>query len=167
MNVVPLFLDRREGLKIWQNVIHWWSDMSVRIRFVENDKQYWFIMGAESKRPDTNLSFYKVLTRSPHYERFKAGWDEAAYLRFGEYSVQDIKKAKDSDMCNCGHLAGDHADDDGSSECLEEECSCKEYASTQIYMLKRKKTVTDIIFMDESQVRDDPLAWNCINANSS
>ena len=33
-------------------------------------------------------------------------------------------------------------------------------------MLKRKKTITDIaIFTLEKDVKDDPLAWNCFNAN--
>ena len=165
MNVVPLFTNRRYGLKIWQDVVHWWPDMSIRIRFVESDEKYWFVMGSESRRSDSNMSFCKRLSRSTHYERFKSGYGEAAYLRFGEYSVRNITQAKDSDVCNCGHPAGDHAYDD-TSECLEDGCGCSEYASTQIYLLKRKKTITDILFIDESQAREDPLAWNCINANS-
>ena len=166
MNVVPLFPKRREGLKIWQDTIHWWPDASIRIRFVEGREKYWFIMGSESSRPDSNVSFYKVLPRSAYYERFKAGYGEVAYLRFGEYTTKSLDQVKDSDVCNCGHPAGDHADDE-STECLEESCKCGEFVSTQVYVLKRKKTVTDIAFVDESSVQDDPLAWNCINANNA
>lgn len=165
MNVVPLFPKRREGLKIWQDIIHWWPDTSIRIRFVEDKEKYWFVMASESKRPDSNMSFYKVLPRSSHYERFKAGYGEAAYLRFGEYSTKRLADVKDSDVCNCGHPAGDH-DDGDTTECLEEGCECEDFLSTQVYVLKRKKTVTDIAFISEADVRDDPLAWNCINANS-
>jgi hypothetical protein len=30
---------------------------------------------------------------------------------------------------------------------------------------KRKKTITDILYLDEKDVKDDPLAWNCLNKN--
>ena len=34
-----------------------------------------------------------------------------------------------------------------------------------VKLLKRKKTITDIKFLDENDVKDDPLVWNCINVN--
>lgn len=172
MNVVPLFGNRRAAQKLWQDVVHWWPDASIRIRFVEEPDSYWFVMGAESRRPDSNVSFYRRLPRSPHYERFKAGYGDAAYMRFGEYSTKTLYQVKDSDLCNCQHPAGDHADDpvDGPGEndtgCLEEGCECDRFVSTQVYLLKRKKTVADIAFLNEADVRDDPLAWNCMRANA-
>ena len=30
---------------------------------------------------------------------------------------------------------------------------------------KRKKTISDIKFLDEKDVKDDPLTWNCLNVN--
>ena len=164
MNVVPLFDDRRKALKLWQDVVHWWIDASVRIRFVEEPDHYWFVMSAQSSRPDSDMAFHKRLARSPHYERFKAGYGDAAYLRFGEYSVKTLYQVKDSDICNCSHPAGDH-DDGEHTECLEEGCDCTDFASTQVYLLKRKKTVADIAFVDVGRIRDDPLAWNCMRAN--
>jgi len=68
MNVVPLFNDRKESTSLWNDVIHWWVDSSIKIRFVETGDQYWFIMGSDSQKPDTNLSFFKVLPKSEHYE---------------------------------------------------------------------------------------------------
>ena len=35
----------------------------------------------------------------------------------------------------------------------------------QVNLLKRKKTITDIKFLEENDVKDDPLAWNCFNVN--
>lgn len=172
MNVVPLFSNRRSALKLWQDVVHWWPDASTSIRFVEEAEQYWFVMGAISKRPDSNISFYKRLPRSPNYERFKSGYGEAAYMRFGEYSAKTLYDVKDSDVCNCQHPAGDHADDpsddpDGSdTRCLEEGCECKRFVADQVYLLKRKKVVADIRFLGESDIRKDPLVWSCMNANS-
>ena len=167
MNIVPLFHNRKVALKMWQDVIHWWQDASIRVRFIEYPDQYRFVMGAESQRPDSNVSFYKILDKSPHYERFKRGYGEAAYLRFGEYSTRRLHEVKDSDICNCSHPAGDHADDEDSTECLEEGCGCTEFIQTQVYMLKRKKTISDIVFLDYADVRDDPLAWNCVNSNKT
>ena len=60
---------------------------------MEND--YWFIMGSDSQKPDTNLAFFKILPKSEHYERFKKGHGGEAYLRLGVYakkSLSDVKK---------------------------------------------------------------------------
>ena len=129
-------------------------------------------MGAESRRPDSNLSFYKRLPRSKHYERFKAGFGEAAYLRFGEYKAKTLYEVKNSDVCNCQHAAGDHADDPSDdpdhndTRCLEDGCGCKRFIADQVYLLKRKKTVADIAFLNENNIREDALAWNCMQANA-
>jgi len=32
-------------------------------------------------------------------------------------------------------------------------------------LLKKKKTVTDIKFLDETEIKDDVLAWNCFSIN--
>ena len=41
----------------------------------------------------------------------------------------------------------------------------KKFSSFQVNLLKRKKTITDIKFLEEKDVKDDVLAWNCINVN--
>jgi len=56
MNVVPLFSERKEATKIWNETIHWWHDHSIKIRFVETDEKYWFVLGGESKRPQTKVN---------------------------------------------------------------------------------------------------------------
>lgn len=164
MNVVLLFGSRKEAQRLWQEVVHWWPDASVRIRFVEEPDNYWFVMGAESRHPDSNMSFYRRLPRSPHYERFKAGYGEAAYVKFGEHVSKTLHQVKDSDICNCLHPAGDHADD-VDTRCLEDGCNCRRFVSDEVYLLKRKKTVADIEFLDMADVSEDPLAWNCMRAN--
>ncbi len=67
-------------------------------------------------------------------------------------------------MCQCGHEARDH-DENDNDECLYNECDCKEFSTFQVNLLKRKKTITDIAFLEEKDVKDDPLVWNCFNAN--
>jgi len=34
-----------------------------------------------------------------------------------------------------------------------------------VNLLKRKKTITDIKFLEEKDVKDDTLAWNCLTVN--
>jgi len=164
MNVVPLFSKRKQATDLWHDSINWWMDHSIKLRFVETDDDYWFIMGADSQHPETNISFFKVLAKSENYERFKKGHGGEAYLRLGVYSDQTLKDVKNDAMCNCGHAAEDH-DKNDNDVCLYEVCSCKKFQSFQVNLLKKKKIVTDIMFLDEKNIKDDSLAWNCLNAN--
>jgi len=164
MNVVPLFTDRKQSLSLWHDTIHWWVNPSIKIRFVEMGDKYWFILGSDSQKPDTNLSFFKVLHKSENYERFKKGHGGEAYLRLGVYAKKILSDVKKSALCNCSHEARDH--DEGDDDvCLYNSCDCKKFASFQVNLSKRKKTITDILYLDEKDVKDDPLAWNCLNKN--
>lgn len=164
MNVVPLVSDRKESASLWHDTIRYWVDPSIKIRFVETGEKYWFIMGADSQKPDTNLSFYKILQKSENYERFKKGHGGEAYLRLGTYAKKSLDDVKKDAMCNCGHEAADH--DEGDDDvCLYNKCDCKKFTSFQVNLLKRKKTITDIKFLEEKDVKSDPLVWNCFNAN--
>ena len=164
MNVVPLLTDRKQSASLWHDTIHWWVDPSIKIRFVEIGDKYWFILGSDSQKPDTNLSFFKVLHKSENYERFKKGHGGEAYLRLGVYAKKTLSDVKKSALCNCSHEARDH--DEGDNDvCLYNSCDCKKFASFQVNLLKRKKTITDILYLEEKDVKDDPLAWNCLNKN--
>lgn len=164
MNVVPLFSERKQATNLWLETIRKWLDHSIKIRFVETGDNYWFIMGADSQNPQTNLSFFKVLSKSESYERFKKGHEGEAYLRLGVYSEKFLNDVKNDAICNCSHPAEDHDKNDNDS-CLYEICSCKKFESFQVNLLKKKKTVTNILFLEEKNVKDDPLAWNCLNIN--
>lgn len=164
MNVVPLFTERKESMTLWNDTIHWWVDPSIKIRFVETGDDYWFILGSDSQKPATNLSFFKVLPKSEHYERFKKGHGGEAYLRLGVYKKQTLDDAKKNAMCACNHEARDHDEGDGDV-CLFNDCDCKKFSSFQVNLSKRKKTISDIKFLDEKDVKDDPLTWNCLNVN--
>jgi hypothetical protein len=164
MNVVPLFTDRKEASTLWHDTIHWWSDPSIKIRFVEIDENYWFIMGSDSQRPESNVSFFKILPQSENYDRFKQGHGGEAYLRLGIYAHKSLDDVKNDASCNCGHVAEDHDKHDGDV-CLYKTCDCKKFSSFQVNLLKRKKTITDIVFLEEKNVKDDPLAWNCLYVN--
>ena len=165
MNVVPLFDDRKVAADLWHRTIRNWIDPSIKVRFVDSGDKYWFILASETKNPDTNQSFYKILAKSENYERFKNGHEGEAYLRLGVYSKKYFNDVKGDAICNCGHEKEDHDDEDEQHDCLYEDCDCMKFESFQVNLLKKKKTVTDIAFLDESEVKDDALAWNCLNTN--
>ena len=164
MNVVPLFDDRKRAVNLWHDTIYWWVDPSIKIRFVDVDDKYWFIMGSDSQKPNSNMSFFKILTKSDNYERFKKGHDGEAYMRLGVYSKKSLDDVKKSALCDCSHAAEDHDEGDGDV-CLYEACSCKKFTSFQVNLLRRKKTITDISYLQEKDVKDDPLVWNCLYVN--
>ena len=122
-------------------------------------------MGSDSQKPDTNLSFFKELPKSENYERFKKGHGGEAYLRLGcickQNLLDDVKKMQ---YVIVAHEAQDHDEGDGDV-CLFNSCECKKFASFQVNLLKKKKIITDIKFLEEKDVKNDPLVWNCINAN--
>ena len=165
MNVVPLFQDRKEARDLWRDTIHWWVDHTVKIRFVESGDKYWFIMGGDSQKPDSNISFFKELKKSENYERFKNGHGGEAYLRLGVYAKKFKNEVKDDAVCNCGHRKDDHDEAEDNDDCYYEDCDCTKFQSFQVNLLKQKKTVTDIKFIQEDQVKDDPLTWNCLYVN--
>ena len=170
MNVAPLFGNRKEAVEAWHETIRWWVDPTIRLRFVESEDQYWFIAAAESKRPESNTALCRSMPMSENYERFKRGHGGEAYLRLGMYAKKRLADVKDDALCGCGHEAEDHGDEgsegeDGSSACLFGECGCARFETFQVTLLHKKKTVTDIQFMDRDDARDDALAWNCISAH--
>ena len=165
MNLVPLFHDFKKARIFWIDTIKWWNDHSIKIRFVETGDTYWFIMGAESRKTENNRFLFKVLPKSSHYDRFKKGQEGTAYLRLGSYSTKLKKDVKADAKCNCGHIKEDHEEGKDDDSCLFEECDCKKFETFQINMLKKKKTVTDIKFLTETEIKDDVLAWNCFSVN--
>jgi len=165
MNVVPLFSERKQATHFWHETIHWWNDHSIKIRFVETGDKYWFVMGGDSSKPQTNKYFFKILDQSPNYERFKKGHGGEAYLRLGTYTKKFKKDVKNDAVCNCGHIKEDHEEEGDHDECFVGDCKCTKFESFQINLLKKKKTVTDIKFLQEDEVKDDPLTWNCLYVN--
>ena len=165
MNLIPLFHDFKKAQSFWRETIKWWNDHSIKIRFVETGDTYWFIMGAESRDNKNNRFLFKVLSKSSHYDRFKKGQEGTAYLRLGTYSKKFKKDVKDDAKCNCGHIKEDHEEGKDDDSCLFEDCDCRKFETFQINMLKKKKTVTDIKFLTEAEIKDDVLAWNCFSVN--
>ena len=158
-----MFPERKEASNLWLETVHWWNDHTIKVRFVEIDDEYWFIAGADSRKPSTNKSFYKILPKSENYERFKKGHNGSAILRFAVYTKKFYDGVKNDVPCDCGHRKDDHNFEKNDYYCLYEDCNCKKFESFQINLMKKKKVVTNIKFMNEDEVKDDSLAWNCLN----
>ena len=122
-------------------------------------------MGAESRNPKDNKFLFKVLPKSPNYERFKKGHEVSAFLRLGTHTKKFKKDVKDDAKCNCSHIKEDHDEGDGNDACLFEDCDCEKFETFQVNLLKKKKTVTDIKFLTEAEIKDDALAWNCFSVH--
>lgn len=162
MNVAPLFSGRREAVAAWHDTIRWWIEPTIRVRFVEAGPEYWLVVGADSRRPEGNVSLFRSMPMSENYERFKRGCGGEAYLRLGTHEVRGLAGSKDDDVCSCGHEGEDHGDDES---CLVEGCACARFETVRVTLLHKKKAVTDIAFLPVGSIRDDSLAWNCACAH--
>ncbi len=160
MNVIPLFSGKKQASDVWNETVHWWNDHDIKLRFVETDDQYWFILAAESRRPNHNKSIFKLLPKSESYLRFKKGNQGEAYLRFSVYTQKNEKEVKNDAICNCRHEKQDH-----NGSCTMDGCRCGKFETFVLNMLKKKKTVTDIKFLEEKDVKNDSVSWNCLYVN--
>ena len=165
MNVVPLFDNYKKAQAFWRETIKWWNDHSIKIRFVETGDTYWVIMGAESRENKNNRFLFKVLRKSSHFDSFKKGHEGTAFLRLGTHTKKFKKDVKDDSKCNCGHIKEDHEEGKDDDSCLFKDCDCEKFETFQVNLLKKKKTVSDIKFLTEAEVKDDVLAWNCFSVN--
>lgn len=92
MNVFPLFEDKMSAFRLWKKTIEWWPDDKIKLRFVEQDDSYWFILYGGSVYSKDNTGFVKKVQVSENYERFKVGYEKKAILRFGIYKERGKKK---------------------------------------------------------------------------
>lgn len=91
MNVFPLFEDKMSAYRLWKKTIEWWPDDKIKLRFVEQGNNYWFILYGGSEYSKDNTGFVKKVPVSENYERFKVGYEKKAILRFGIYK-EGVKK---------------------------------------------------------------------------
>jgi hypothetical protein len=96
MNILPLFDDKRYAFKLWKKTIEWWPDDEIKLRFVEYNDKYWFILYGGSKYKDDNIGFVKHFSMSENYMRFKHGYEKQVVLRFAIYKEKKNKKIADN-----------------------------------------------------------------------
>lgn len=78
---VLLIFDKRKILaRAWNNIIKWWPDNEIRMRFVETNGSFLFLLYSESRILGTTWVFLKHLLASENYRRFKDEYDGVANL---------------------------------------------------------------------------------------
>lgn len=80
-----LFRNRSDASKIWHDVLRWWMDDEISIRFVEVNQSYNFIMYCETRILNNTWVFVKTLNMSNHYRKFKESYKRYAFLGLAIY----------------------------------------------------------------------------------
>jgi len=83
-----IFLILDGGKKIantWNKIIKYFPDDEIKIRFVEQDSQYDFILYCQSRVLLTTWVFLKSLKISEHYKQFKEDFESVANLKMARY----------------------------------------------------------------------------------
>ena len=83
--VILIFDNRKTLLNAWHKVIKWWPDDWIRLRFLETNHSYEFILYGDSNFLENTWVFLKALDVSQHYNTFKADYEGAAYLHLALY----------------------------------------------------------------------------------
>lgn len=83
--VILIFDNKKTLLNAWNKVIKWWPDHEIKMRFVETNHSYEFILYGDSEILDTRWVFLKALKVSENYKTFKDDYEGAALLRLALY----------------------------------------------------------------------------------
>lgn len=115
---VLLIFDKRKILvRAWKNIIKWWPDDEIKMRFVDTNDSFLFLLYSKSRILGTTWVFLKHLSASENYRRFKNENDGVANLGLAlliknEFShdleIFDYKKR----ITDIEFLAGAEVDED-------------------------------------------------------
>ncbi|MFQ5940235.1 MAG: hypothetical protein ACE5KA_00845 [Nitrososphaerales archaeon] len=80
-----LFKKRSQASKVWHEVLRWWIDDEIKIRFLEVDGKYQFVMYCETRILENTWVFVKMLKLSDHYRQFRESYKSRAFLGLAVY----------------------------------------------------------------------------------
>ncbi|HJU12858.1 MAG TPA: hypothetical protein VJ792_00180 [Candidatus Nitrosotalea sp.] len=93
--VVFLLIDERKKVaSIWNKILKYFPDDEIKVRFVEMDSRYYFVLYCKSRILQSTWVFFKSLNVSEHYRQFKEDYDGAAVLKLALY----IKKKTENEL---------------------------------------------------------------------
>ncbi|SRR5579885_2502314 len=94
--VLLLLIDQRKKVaNTWNKILKYLPDDEIKVRFVETDSKYNFVLYCESRILQSTWVFYKSLNLSEHYRQFKEDYDGAAILKLALYIK---KKDKENEL---------------------------------------------------------------------
>lgn len=80
-----MFDGRKKVGNTWNKIIKYFPDDEIKIRFVEREPNYDFVLYCESRILSTTWVFLKTLKISEHYKQFKEDYEKAANLKLALY----------------------------------------------------------------------------------
>ena len=83
--ILLIFNERKKIPMMWNKVIKYWPDDEIKIRFVEKESSFEFVLYCESRIILATWVFLKSLKMSDNYKRFKEDYDGAANLGLALY----------------------------------------------------------------------------------
>lgn len=122
-NVYLIFDDRKKLVNTWKEIIKFWPDDEIKMRFFEGDPNYDLVLYSPSRILMTTWVFLKSLKISDHYLQFKEEYNGSASLKLalyqpkkdGKYELEIFKyKKKVTDVKFL--KSQDQDDDDISSQ---------------------------------------------------
>lgn len=93
-----LFDDRKKLANTWNRIIKYFPDDEIKVRFIEKDSKYEFVLYCESRILSTTWVFLKSLNLSEHYRDFKEDYDGAAILKLALYIKKKDKEKNELEI---------------------------------------------------------------------
>lgn len=84
-----IFDDKRKLVNTWNQMIKYWPDDEIKMRFFEGDTNYEFILYCQSRILQTTNVFLKSLKISDHYKQFMEEYIGSASLQLAAYSPKN------------------------------------------------------------------------------
>jgi hypothetical protein len=83
--VFLIFDGRKKIGSTWNKIIKYFPDDEIKIRFIEKESNYEFVLYCQSRILSTIWVFLKSLKVSEHYKQFKEDYEGAAHLKLALY----------------------------------------------------------------------------------
>ena len=83
--LLMIFDQRKKIPEVWNKIIKYWPDDEIKIRFIETDDSFEFVLYCESRVLLATWVFLKSLKISENYQRFKEDFDGAANFGIALY----------------------------------------------------------------------------------
>lgn len=89
--VYLIFDDKKKLVNAWNQIIKYWPDYEIKMRFFEGDTNYEFILYCQSRIIQKTVVFLKSLKISDHYEQFMEEFNGSVSLQVANYSSKNKK----------------------------------------------------------------------------
>lgn len=86
-----IFDNKKKLVNAWNQIIKYWPDDEIKMRFFEGDANYEFILYCQSRILHTTNVFLKSLKISDHYQQFLEEYNGSASLQIANYSPKNKK----------------------------------------------------------------------------